>query len=218
DSNTGYPLTTTDAEANNNGTPSTILTYQTGMSGHIADLMSKKSPEGRLWTFEYNTTGNLKSVTDPAGNATSTSGDYTTSYTYDGFGELTKATDANNHATTNSNFDPNGYPQTITDADPRHNQTKFVYDRRGNVTKVTDALNHDSTQVYDIFGRPGQKTVAKDQAAGVLITTPAPVYDPNDNVTKATAPNGAVKTATYDDADRLIASYEPKDTSSGPER
>ena len=34
-------------------------------------------------------------------------------------------------------------------------------------------------------------------------TTPAPVYDFNDNVTISTAPNGAVSTATYDNADQV---------------
>ena len=38
----------------------------------------------------------------------------------------------------------------------------------------------------------------KDQANGVYITTPAPVYDANNNVTQKTAPNGAVSTAVYD--------------------
>lgn len=53
-----------------------------------------------------------------------------------------------------------------------------------------------TTQTYDTFGRPLVGTVPKE--TGVVITTPAPVYDENDNVTKATAPNGAVSMAAYD--------------------
>jgi RHS repeat-associated protein len=213
---TGYPLTQKDAEANQNGTAGTTLTYQTGLNGHIASLISKTSPEGRVYTFGYDTLGNLTSVTDPDGNATSTAGDYTTTSAYDLFGQLTKSTNANGHATQYLNYDPNGYPQTITD--PLGKSTKFVYDARGEVTKVTDALGHDTTQNYDLFGRPTDKTVPKDQAAGKLITTPAPVYDANDNVLQSTAPNGAVTTATYDVADQVISSSAPKDTDTGPER
>ncbi|MGW4411810.1 golvesin C-terminal-like domain-containing protein [Nonomuraea sp. NPDC004702] len=52
----------------------------------------------------------------------------------------------------------------------------------------------------------------------MFITTPAPIYDPNDNVTKSTAPNGAVATAVYDAADQLTDSLLPKDSDTGPER
>ncbi|TMR08215.1 hypothetical protein ETD86_48805, partial [Nonomuraea turkmeniaca] len=39
-----------------------------------------------------------------------------------------------------------------------------------------------------------------------------------DNVTKTTAPNGAVAAAAYDKADQLVESILPKDTTTGPER
>jgi YD repeat-containing protein len=117
---------------------------------------------------------------------------------------LTKATDANGHATTNSSFGPTGYPATMTDA--LQKPTSFVYDERGQVTQVTDALGKKTTQTYDTYGRPLVKTAPKDQAAGVLITAPAPVYDANDNVTTSTAPNGAVMTAAYDSADQMVSS------------
>jgi RHS repeat-associated protein len=213
---TGYPTNSKDAEANKNATAGTTFGYQTGLGGHFADLTSKTSPEGRLYTFGYDTLGNLTSVTDPDGNATSTAGDYTSTNAYDGYGQLTKATDANGHATQYLGYDPNGYPQTITD--PLNKSTKFVYDVRGEVLKVTDPLGHDTTQNYDVFGRPTDKTVAKDQAAGVYVTTPAPEYDANDNVIKATAPNGAVTTASYDEADQVTSSTAPPDTSTSPQR
>ncbi len=66
DPNTGYPLTQKDALANKNGTAPTTYTYQTGLSGHIADLIAKLTPQQRLWTFGYDTNGNLTSVTDPS--------------------------------------------------------------------------------------------------------------------------------------------------------
>nr|WSY52134.1 DNRLRE domain-containing protein [Streptomyces sp. NBC_00886] len=232
DQKTGYPLWKRDAENNKAGVPDQTATcvsdstkwpanaskyeYQTRADGFSADLFRKTSPEGRAWQFGYDTFGNLKTVTDPKGVATTTAGDYTTSYAYDAYGELTKVTDANGNVTNNSGFGPTGYPATTTDA--LQNATTYVYDERGQVTQVTDALGKKTTQTYDTYGRPLVSTVPKDQNAGVLITTPAPVYDANDNVTTSTAPNGAVSTAVYDSADEVTSATAPKDTSTSDVR
>ncbi|MCO1597713.1 DNRLRE domain-containing protein [Micromonospora sp. RHAY321] len=216
DAKTGYPTEVKDAEAVKNGTPGTVLTYQRQLNGYVADLTEKTSPEGRKWIFSYEADGDLASVTDPMGTSTTTAGDYTTYNTYDAWGQLDTATDANGNGTKYSRYDANGYPQTITDSLTR--ATTFVYDVRGQVTKVTDALGKNTTQAYDTFGRPLDSRTPKDQAAGVYITTPAPVYDTNDNVTQSTAPNGAVSTAFYDAADQLTWTKAPVDVAGDPER
>ncbi|MER6919120.1 DNRLRE domain-containing protein [Streptomyces spiralis] len=216
DPKTGYPLTMQDAEAVKNGWPATVYTYRTRLDGYSADLYTKTSPEGREWLFGYDTFGNLTSVTDPKGVSTATDGDYTTTYTYDAYGELKTATDANHHTTTYSDFDPNGYPKTTTDA-LQHSSTT-VYDAHGQVTSATDPLGHTTTQTYDVYGRPLVKKVPKDQANGVFITTPAPVYDADDNVVQTTEPNGAVSTAVYDAADEITSATAPKDHSTDPDR
>ncbi|MGW4166799.1 golvesin C-terminal-like domain-containing protein [Streptomyces chartreusis] len=231
DQKTGYPLWQRDAENNKAGVPDQTTTcvtdttkwpasaakyeYQTRADGFSADLFRKTSPEGRKWQFGYDSFGNLKTVTDPKGVATtSVPDDYTTKYEYDSYGQLTKATDANGNATTNSGFGSSGYPATITDALQR--STSFEYDERGQVTKVIDANQKASTQTYDTFGRPLVNVVPKDQDGGVLITTPAPVYDENDNVTKSTAPNGAVSTAVYDNADQITSATAPANNQTTP--
>ncbi len=66
--------------------------------------------------------------------------------------------------------------------------------------------------------RPLVLTVPKDQTAGELITTPAPVYDANDNITTSTSPNGAISTAVYDAADQITSATAPKDTATSGER
>jgi RHS repeat-associated protein len=218
DPKTGYPLTMKDAEANKNNTAATVYTYQTRLDGFSADLLTKTSPEGRKWQFGYDSFGNLTSVTDPKGVATATAGDYTTTYTYDSFGQLQTATDANGHTTTYSAFDPNGYPQTTTNPAPFNQPSTATYDERGEVLSATDELGKTTTQTYDTFGRPLVNKVPKDQAAGVYITTPAPVYDANDNVIQSTAPNGGVSTAVYDTADDVTSSTSPKDTPTSPDR
>jgi RHS repeat-associated protein len=231
DQKTGYPLWQRDAENNKAGVPDQTATcvtdtskwpanaakyeYQTRADGFSADLFRKTSPEGRAWQFGYDAFGNLKTVTDPKGVATtSVPDDYTTKYEYDSYGQLTKATDANGNPSTHSDFGPNGYPATITDA--LGNATKFVYDERGQVTEITDARSKKTTQTYDTFGRPLVSTVPKDQNAGVLITTPAPVYDANDNITKVTGPGGAVSTAVYDDADQVTSATAPTNNTTSP--
>ncbi|MGW2766229.1 golvesin C-terminal-like domain-containing protein [Streptomyces sp. NPDC001275] len=237
DQKTGYPLWQRDAENNQTGVPDQTATcvtdtskwpanaskyeYQTRKDGYAADLVRKTSPKGHAWTFGYDCFGNLKTVTDPKGTATWKPGDcepttsgYTTKYEYDADGQLTKATDANGNPTSYGGFGPTGYPAKITDA--LQNSTDFVYDERGQVTQVTDADKKATKQTYDVFGRPLVNTVPKEP--GVVITSPAPEYDANDNVTKSTAPNGAVSTAVYDDADQVTSATAPKDTSTSDER
>jgi RHS repeat-associated protein len=129
---------------------------------------------------------------------------------------MVTATDPNGNTTRYSNYGPEGFPQTITDA--LGNSTNYSFDDRGHVISATDPLGHVTTQAYDVFGRPGPYVVPKDQADGVFITTPAPVYDGNDNVTRATAANGAVTSFSYDATDEKIAQFDPQDTPSSPQK
>ncbi|MEV8320712.1 DNRLRE domain-containing protein [Streptomyces sp. NPDC059900] len=229
DEKTGYPLWERSAEENKGGVPdaaecapgkspahSVRYEYKTRADGYSADLIKKTSAESRVWQFDHDAKGNLKTVTDPKGVASSEDGDYTTSYEYDAYGQLTRATDANGNPTAYKDFVAAGYPRTTTDALAKISTTE--YDARGQVTEVVDALGKKTTQTYDAFGRPLVSKTPKDQAAGVFITTPAPEYDANDNVTKSTAPNGAVSTASYDKADQILTATAPKDTDTSGER
>lgn len=216
DAKTGVPTSVRDPEANKNNTPAGTLGYQFGPDGYTADLTSKASPEGRRWAFAYDAKGNLTSVTDPKGTATPTAGDYETTYTYDQYGQLLVATDANGNPTTYADYDPVGYPKSVKDA--LNNVTNSNYDVRGNVTSVTDAKGKTSTFTYDVFGRDLESKIPKDATAGEFITTPAPVYDANGNVVSATDAIGAVRTAEFDALDQVIAAVEPKDEPTGPQR
>ncbi|MDG4822020.1 DNRLRE domain-containing protein [Asanoa sp. WMMD1127] len=216
DENTGLPLEIRDPEANKNNTAPQKLGYRFGLKGHTAELTEKTSPEGRKYTFGYDTYGNLTSVTDPNGTATTTAGDYTSVYTYDTWGQQLTSTDANDNTTKYSEYDPVGYPRKITDA---LNQVEtYEYDAIGNVVSITDANSKTSQYTYDTFGRPLSSRVPKDAANNVYIFTPGPTYDGNDNVIREEQANGAVKESGHDPADRLAFVTEPKDTSTGPER
>ncbi|WP_158619010.1 DNRLRE domain-containing protein [Micromonospora sp. M71_S20] len=216
DAKTGYPTEIKDAEAVRNGTSGTVLTYQRQLNGYVADLTEKTSPQGRKHTFGYEADGDLAWLVDPMGNTTTDPDDYKTTYTYDAWGQMLTATDANGNTTVNNNFDANGYPQTITDA--KSKSTTFVYDVRGQVTTVTDADQKVTQQNYDTFGRPLDTIVPVKQSEGRFITTPAPTYDQNDNVLQSYAPNGAVSTALYDEADQIIHTLAPVDVAGDPQR
>ncbi|WP_449657717.1 golvesin C-terminal-like domain-containing protein [Streptomyces acidicola] len=226
---TGYPLWKRTAEMNQGGVPpqsdcatgkypvnSTQYEYVKRLDGYSSDIFRKTSPQLRTWNFGYDGFGNLTTVTDPKGVSTPDAGDYTTRYEYDTYGLLSKATDANGHATKNSEFGPAGYPAKITDA--LEKTTSFVHDDRGKVREIIDPLGNKTTQTYDTYGRPLVRTVPKDQAENDLITTAAPDYDANDNVTKAIAPNGAVSTAAYDAADQITEATSPQDSPTAPLR
>ncbi|MGR8008754.1 golvesin C-terminal-like domain-containing protein [Streptomyces hypolithicus] len=229
DQKTGYPLWQRDAENNKAGVPPSSdcapgtfpanaarYEYQTRADGYSADIFRKTSPEGRTHQFGYDTFGNLKSVTDPKGVATTTADDYTTKYEYNSYGQLTKAIDANGNPTTNSAFGPTGYPATITDALGK--ASTYVYDERGQVREAVNAKAAKTTQAYDTFGRPKEQKAPKSAADSQFITVPAPVYDANDNVTKVTSPSGAVSTSVFDPTDQITESIAPGDEAGAPGR
>ncbi|MFD4829424.1 DNRLRE domain-containing protein [Streptomyces uncialis] len=230
DQKTGYPQWKRDPEQNRTGVPSAAecapgaypanaskYEYQTRVDGFSADLFRKTSPEGRAWQFDYDSFGNLTTVTDPKGVATpAIPDDYTTKYEYNAHGLMTKVTDANGNVSSNSGFGPHGLPATVTDA--LNKARNFVYDEQGRTREVTDALGVRTTQTYDVYGRPLVHRAPKDQQGGVVITTPAPVYDANDNVTTSTSPTGAVSTAVYDAADQITEAAAPQDTPTAPIR
>ncbi|MEU3625157.1 hypothetical protein BS329_20935 [Amycolatopsis coloradensis] len=216
DQKTGFPLEIKDAEANRADGPATRLAYRTALNGYVADLTEKVTPEGRKWAFVYDEKGNLLSVTDPKGTGTPDQNDYTSRYSYDGFGHLINQTDANGHTTVYGDYDPNGYPRLITDA--LGCTTFYRYDDVGNVTTVTDARGKTSSYTYDVFKRPLDTREPKDEATGTLIVTPGPRYDRNDNVVSSTAANGAVTRTVFDQMDQQVATYSPKDEPGGPEK
>ncbi|WP_327242971.1 golvesin C-terminal-like domain-containing protein [Streptomyces sp. NBC_01320] len=229
DSKTGYPLRQWDPETTKSWSSfnptdycdpakypagATKLEYQTRLDGYSADLWRKTSPLGNVWEFGYDSFGNQTSVTDPEGVASATAGDYQSTTAYDAYGQPLTDTDANGHTTTYADYGPHGYPATIKDA--LNNPTTFVYDERGNTKEVVNAKGAKVTQDYDYFGRPQEQKQPKE--AGVYITTPAPVYDANNNTLKAFGPNGAETSSVYDAADQVTDSLAPKDEATDPER
>jgi YD repeat-containing protein len=240
DPGTGYPTSVQDALAVKNHTAAAVYTYATTdtadptLTGHIASLTDETSPQGRRTHFTYDANGNMLTEQAPNGTAAGApAGSFTTTHTYNPFGQVLTVQDANGH-TTFYGYDktvpgtggaitepePTGQPVAIVD--PLGNATSFVYGPRGEILSSTDPLGHTSTASYDVFLRPLSSQVPKDQAGNVYVITPAPTYDGNDNVTSRTPPYisgspvaGSATTTVYDAMDRPATQTLPSNGSGG---
>ncbi|MEV6110084.1 DNRLRE domain-containing protein [Streptomyces sp. NPDC051940] len=234
DQRTGYPLSYKDAEAVKNGTAATVYTYRTDntadpvLSGRIADLTDKTSPEGRRWHYTHDAAGNLLTETDPNGTAAGAEpGSYTSTYTYNPHGQVTSRRDANGNNTSYgyTNFvgpgievpESTGKPVTVVDALLK--SSRFEYGPRGEVTEFTNPLGRSVTATYDVFLRSTGSSTPKDVTTDTYVIEPAPVYDANDNVVKQQSPyltgypdERAVSTAVYDAGDRPTSLTGPPNT------
>ena len=112
--------------------------------------------QSRTHTYQWDANGRLLSVDGPLPVGPNGENDIT-SFAYDAQGNLTSVTDALGHATTFSNFGPDGRAETITD--PNGAVTTLEHDDLGRVTKVTakhpsnSALDAVTTVTYDLVGR-----------------------------------------------------------------
>lgn len=156
--------------------------------------------------------GLLRKVTDPMS--------HTTSFTYDDRGNALTITDALNRTTTNTYHPGTSLLATTTDA--KGHVTSFTYDGRGLMDKETrtvtvkDEAGANQVQIlvtdYD-YNAAGHLTKLTDANNHATTYT----YDANGNqltaTTTRTDENGAARTLVreqeYDDANRLVRSWDP---------
>lgn len=225
---TSRPLTSTGE------TQVTTFTY--GDSSHPGDLTAMTDPDGATWTYTYDAYGNRASSTDPLGDKTTytynadgwklsvtsprgnvpgaIASQYTTTYAYDAFGDVTQTTDPMGGVTKNQ-YDASRNLTQTTDADGNvtrstydadNEMTKttradgtslaYAYDGDGNQIGQTDALGHVTIYTFDSLNRVSSMTDPLNRA-----TTYA--YDLAGNRTSLTDASGKVTTYTYDAANRL---------------
>src|SRR5438046_3758232 len=124
-------------------------------------------------TFAYGLTNQQTSSTirQPGANLPTSTTDAlgrTTSYTYDGLGNVTSVTrlaGTPQAVTTMFTYDTT-YSQVTSVTDPLRHTTTFMYDTKGNLTSATDPLGNTSSFTYN--------------PAGQVVTS----TDPNGNVTQ----------------------------------
>lgn len=179
----------------------------------VAELSSIDNPKGGTgWTFGLNDVGDVTSKTDAKSQSSQ--------MTYDAAGDLTKTTDELNNATTFSNFDATGQPQSVVD--PRTNVWSYRYDARGNLLNVVDPRNPNSNVAdgqpyttslhYDDFDRLVYEQLPKLSAGSNTsqqFVVHRRAFDRDGNTTSATNGAGATTTIDYTKADQPLRVTAP---------
>ena len=155
--------------------------------------------EERTWTYDWDSDGRLLSVNGPL--PVDGSDDDVTSFTYDTAGNLLTSTNALGHVTTFDDYDDNGRPGTMTDANGV--VTAYAYDALGRVETITvehpssPALNAVTTIDYDAVG----------QVVGLTLPSTATLiidYDDAGRVTSMRAADGERWDYVYDDMGNVV--------------
>jgi RHS repeat-associated protein len=126
-------------------------------------LFKTINPDDTFTQYEYDSEGNIGSVTDPNTHTTyydydalnrlttvSKPGSAITSYDYDVHGNLTSVTDAESHVTT---YEYDDMGRVLTSTSPDTGTVTYVYDEAGNLTQKTDAKGIAVGYVYDLLNR-----------------------------------------------------------------
>ncbi|MER5474053.1 LamG-like jellyroll fold domain-containing protein [Streptomyces sp. NPDC002685] len=225
-------LTTTNSYAVTTGNPYGAHTASTTSAGGVTnsyaynragDITSVTDGAGNTTRYGYDFEGNATKTTLADGTWTETdynaSDDPTatraydaggtklseTSQQYDGVGNLTASTDANQH-TTRWTYDAAGtITQQVEPVDASTSiTTTFGYDAAGNRTRFTDGRGNSWRYTYTPWGQQEktiEPTTAKYTSAADSTTTFA--YDADGQVTTATLPGGVTTSMTYDANGRL---------------
>jgi RHS repeat-associated protein len=157
---------------------------------HISDLASATSPKGVATTAlgDYTTTytidsrGNVTKVTDPTGAFTT--------MTYNADGTVATSTDANGNLSIYTDYDPSGQPTRTVDAAAGVEQRGYSLD--GKLIWIQDPLHASATGAdphqyrtyfdYDVLGRNVRTTTPKSTSlAPGTLIVSRRDYDANDN-------------------------------------
>jgi len=217
-----------------NGTGRTI--------SHISQVATKQDPKevaagsSNLWSFGYDSNGNLTSVTEPLfPNSPATT-------TYNADGTVANSKDFLGNQTTYLSYDANGLATKIADASdsptvPTHllqigydagGRTAFVQDENHAQFSGGTPANYQTQFFYDSFSRLGRQSTPRSTnlAQGTLVWSDIS-YDPNNNITTVVAPHcvpksncinetansdigtGDTTTASYDALDRKTQVTDP---------
>jgi len=172
-----------------------VTTYGYDANGNLTSITDAN---GRITAMTYSSTGLVLTKTTPRGTATGTVGDYTTTYTYNGAGQiLTISTDL--PSTESYTYDARG--RMITHTDARNNTTTFAYDLLDRLTSITDPFSKVTTHTYD---NAGNRTSTTDALGRVTLFA----YDLDGHLIKTTFADGSFTTAQWDAAGNLVSSTD----------
>jgi len=145
------------------------------------NTVTTKDELGHSRTSTYSAFSQLSAVTEPDLTGTL---DWTSAYTYNGLGEITKivhegwSTTASQWRTRTFSYDSLG--QMYARSSPEAGSDTFTFDNNGNILTATNANSATTTYTYDALNRPKTKVLS----TGVSYTY---TYDAND---QSADPNG----------------------------
>jgi RHS repeat-associated protein len=196
-------------------------TYTYGDANHPGDVTSMTDPDGKVWTYTYDSYGDSISLTDPVGDKTTYTFDavgrpltrvspngnvtggnpsaYTTSYTTNAFGDLLTVVDPLGETTTNT-YD--GDRNLATSKDPNLHTTTYTYDLDNEQTKVTRPDTTTQQTSYDSDGEVSSQTNGLNHATTYT-------YDPLGNRITMTDALNRTTTYSYDGNSNLVSLVDP---------
>ncbi|MBS1721200.1 MAG: RHS repeat protein [Armatimonadetes bacterium] len=213
---------------------SDAYTYDTGRR-----VLTHTDKRGKVWTYTYDTRGNLLTAKDPLNRTVTTTyntddrpvtitdpNGAVTTFSYGFHGVLTSATDPLGRVVTTSTYDALGQVTSVTDALGR--TSSFTYNGFGNVVSSTNPAGQTTTATYDTMGRPlttsdalGRTTTVSYDAWGRPVSTAMPggitsslSLDLDGRTLSGTDPLGRVGTVSYDAGGRVVSSTNAKGESS----
>ncbi|MBI3949254.1 MAG: hypothetical protein HY314_02200 [Acidobacteria bacterium] len=166
-----------------------------------------------VWTFQYNTTGNVTRIIDPDGNyidqvwnsdakliSRTDEAGFTTTFEYDQQGNLLQTTDPLGNKT-RFTYELK-FSQVTSFTDAKGHLTRVEYDAKGNLTKIIDALGGETAFTYDSFGNILTLTNAEGN-------TFSRTYDPQDNPVELRDALGNVIKFKFDALRRATSVIDP---------
>lgn len=210
------------------GTSQVALTQLQYDPSHPGDLVQITDAAGKGWQFAYDHYGNRSRAIDPLGDVRSYSYDlvgrilsvvsakgnvqggnplaYTTSYTYDPFGDVLTVTDPLSDVST-YNYDGNRNRVKLVDAN--NNATTYVYDKNDQLTQLQ---RPDGTVLTTDYNADGTVHDQRDGRNNPILTYG---YNSLGQSVSATDALGYVTAYGYDGVGNLLSRQDPGGNCSG---
>ena len=160
-------------------------TTESSVYDSSGNMVSRTDQAGNVWSFTYNDNGQVLTATNPAGGVAT--------HTYNADGTLTSRTDADGNRTT-FGYDGLKRPNLITVADGT--TVSFTYDHHDQLLTSTDGNGNITTLTYNANGNLTSNT-------DPLGSTTTFDYDGNDRLLSVTDTLGNTTTVTYNQLGKI---------------
>ncbi|MGH3159997.1 MAG: LamG-like jellyroll fold domain-containing protein [Streptosporangiaceae bacterium] len=194
----------------------TVLTYDLLGRALTSTDYTTSDPGGLVTSYSYNGLGQPLTVTYPGVTNIVTNVVHTLedSYTYDADGDLTQLTQSDltggdPSRTTSYTYDGLGQVATVTD--PSGATTAYDYDPSGNVTTMINADGDEYDYTYNAFNEVTQVTLNTESTSqanpdgGATQVLQSDAYDPAGLLASTTDAMGRITNYAYDPGQELIA-------------